>query len=54
MCECGGLSCRLVLYAHVMFLFTLSLRGDECITKSWTYYIHPGRDDLELEGNLEC
>ncbi|KAG7216540.1 hypothetical protein INR49_002027 [Caranx melampygus] len=38
--------------ANNTLLLTGKLRmGDECITKSWTYYIHPGRADLELEGN---
>uniref|UniRef100_A0A3Q3IJU0 Apolipoprotein M n=1 Tax=Monopterus albus TaxID=43700 RepID=A0A3Q3IJU0_MONAL len=27
--------------------------GDECINKTWTYYIHPEREDLELEGRPE-
>lgn len=25
-------------------------RGDNCIKKTWTYHLHPERDDLELEG----
>nr|XP_046254619.1 apolipoprotein M [Scatophagus argus] len=34
---------------------TLLLTGhmrieDNCVTQSWTYHIHPDRDDLELEG----
>ncbi|XP_070692269.1 apolipoprotein M-like [Pempheris klunzingeri] len=24
--------------------------GDNCLKKTWTYHIHPERDDLELEG----
>ncbi|XP_029308004.1 apolipoprotein M [Cottoperca gobio] len=25
-------------------------RGDDCITQIWTYFIHPERDDVEMEG----
>ncbi|XP_034553453.1 apolipoprotein M, partial [Notolabrus celidotus] len=27
--------------------------GDNCTNQTWTYYIHPDRDDLELEGKKE-
>uniref|UniRef100_A0A3B4XDF3 Apolipoprotein M n=1 Tax=Seriola lalandi dorsalis TaxID=1841481 RepID=A0A3B4XDF3_SERLL len=28
-----------------------TLLGDKCMNQTWTYYINPERDDLELEGN---
>ncbi len=34
-----------------MCIFKMFCRGDECPKGTWTYHIHPERDDLVLEGN---
>uniref|UniRef100_UPI0037E990C5 apolipoprotein M n=1 Tax=Semicossyphus pulcher TaxID=241346 RepID=UPI0037E990C5 len=40
--------------ANDTLLLTGHMRvGDDCINQTWTYHIHPERDDLELEGKKE-
>ncbi|XP_034467860.1 apolipoprotein M [Hippoglossus hippoglossus] len=33
-----------------LLLRGLMRMGDNCINQTWTYHLHPDRDDLELEG----
>ncbi|XP_071326257.1 apolipoprotein M-like [Trachinotus anak] len=35
---------------NTLLLIGHTRMGDICMNETWTYHVHPGRDDLELEG----